>query len=992
VTERSANDMKNLSLASRTYVAFGAAVVLLAVSGWISYRTTRSSMASAAWVDHTYEVLAELGSLRATVTDAQSARRGFVLTGDAASFRQFEDAAAAAAAKLDRLRYLTLDNPVQVRQIADLRPVITMRLAQMRQTMVERRANGFDATRQAELTEQGRPVQRRVNDGISHMEQEEKDLLRGRQGTAGRSQTMTLAAISGSSILAVLIVILAMQRIRADLQRRLDAERQVLEANGLMRAVFDASTETSIIATDSQGLITVFNSGAEKMLGYSAEEMIGRQTPAVLSAPPEAAETSAGHIAELNGFESVIEKVRQQGRQVGERIYVRKDGSRVPVRLAVTATHGENQEVSGFLGVGVDMTEARRAERAIREGEARFRLLLDSAAEAIYGIDQQGLCTFCNKACVRMLGYQNAADLLRHNMHNLIHTWHADGSPYLEKDCPIRATLQAGESVHRDSEVLWRANGSSFPVEYWAYPMMRDGKMLGAVVTFLDITERRENERMKNEFVSIVSHELRTPLTSIRGALGLLAGGLLRTQPEKQQRMLDIAITNTDRLVRLINDILDIERMESGKTVLRSEVCDAGQLMSLAAETMQAMAGKAQVRIEATPQAISFRADPDRILQVLSNLLSNAIKFSPPDGLVSLSASPSEGQVVFEVRDQGRGIPADKLETIFERFQQVDASDAREKGGTGLGLPICRAIAQQHGGRIWAMSVVGAGSCFFLSLPMETRITEAVAPVKAPVRTVLVCDDEEANRSAIAALLEQRGYRTILAASGSDAVALALANRPDAVLLDLVMPGMDGWQTLQRLKEHSETRDIPILILEVAPGPDPAVATSVERIPKPLDEEKLLEWLGRAARSHQATRVLIVEDDADLARVLVGLFERRGIQVFHAGSGKEAIELSDRVEPDLLVLDLGLPEGDGFSVVEGLRRNHKLRSVPLVIYTAREDLSTEEREKLRLGNTQFITKSRLSLPEFEQGICRLLDALCKERKGGNGSDATIHGS
>jgi PAS domain S-box-containing protein len=863
--------MKNLSLASRTYVAFGAAVVLLALSGWISYRTTRSSMASAAWVDHTYEVLAELGSLRATVTDAQSARRGFVLTGDDASYRQFEDAAAAASAKLDRLRYLTADNPVQIRQIAELRPVISMRLAQMRQTIEERRAKGFDAARQAELTEQGRPVQRRVNEGISRMEQEEKDLLRGRQGTAGRSQTTALAVISGSSILALLIVILAMQRIRVDLQRRLEAERQVLEANGLMRAVFDASTETSIIATDAQGLITVFNSGAEKMLGYSAEEMIGRQTPAILSAPPERAEPESeiGSIGsrEMGGFEAVIKKVRQGGREVGERTYLRKDGSRVPVRLAVTALRDGHQEVSGFLGVAVDISEARA------------------------------------------------------------------------------------------------------------------------------------NERMKNEFVSIVSHELRTPLTSIRGALGLLAGGLLREQPEKQQRMLDIAITNTDRLVRLINDILDIERMESGKTVLRNELCDAGQLMSLAAETMQAMAAKAQVRLEVSPQAISFRADPDRILQVLSNLLSNAIKFSPPDGLVSLSAAPSEGQVLFEVRDQGRGIPTDKLEKIFERFQQVDASDAREKGGTGLGLPICRAIAQQHGGRIWAMSMVGAGSCFFLSLPMETRITEAVPPVKAPVRTVLVCDDEESNRSAIATLLEQRGYRTILAASGADAVELALANRPDAVLLDLVMPGMDGWETLQRLKERAETRDIPILILEVAPGPEPVGATSVERIPKPLDEEKLLEWLGRAARSHQATRVLIVEDDLDLARVLVGLFERRGIQVFHAGSGKEAIDWSDRVEPDLVVLDLGLPEGDGFSVVEGLRRNHKLRAVPLVIYTAREDLSPAEREKLRLGHTQFITKSRLSLPEFEQGICRLLDALCKERNeersketSSNGSEATAHGS
>lgn len=268
---------------------------------------------------------------------------------------------------------------------------------------------------------------------------------------------------------------------------------------------------------------------------------------------------------------------------------------------------------------------------------------------------------------------------------------------------------------------MWRKDGSRFPVEYVVTPIVEDDeRILGAVVTFQDVTERKAVEQMKNEFISIVSHELRTPLTSIRGSLGLLASGLLTKFPDKAEKMLKIAVENTDRLVRLINDILDIERLESGKVSVEQQECDLSELMKGATETMQAMASSNGVKLVLEPMREKVWADSDRILQVLTNLLSNAIKFSESGKLVSLKAQEWEpGWVRVDVIDQGRGIPAEKTSKIFERFGQVDASDSREKGGTGLGLPICRTIVEQHGGRLWVESVLGEGSTFSFTLPTE---------------------------------------------------------------------------------------------------------------------------------------------------------------------------------------------------------------------------------------------------------------------------------
>jgi signal transduction histidine kinase len=337
----------------------------------------------------------------------------------------------------------------------------------------------------------------------------------------------------------------------------------------------------------------------------------------------------------------------------------------------------------------------------LRQMDGLLQGILDSAPAGIVCLDLESRILFANPFVARMLGCSSADDLIGQPIHSYIQFF----------------TLAA-----TGADTCIREDGTSFPIEYESAPLVEAGKTAGIVVTLRDISERRAAARLQAELISVVSHELRTPLTSIRSALGLLASGHLGELPRKAQRMVDIAVTNSDRLIRLINHTLDLERVESGDMRIAHAACDAGELMQHAADTVRAVADNARVVLDVTPVAATLSGDADRLQQVLINLLANAIKFSPASGgTVWLDAEQSPGELVFRVRDEGRGIPADKLETIFKRFAQVDETDRREKGGTGLGLAICRAIVEQHGGQIWAESTPGAGTTLCVALPCEDR-------------------------------------------------------------------------------------------------------------------------------------------------------------------------------------------------------------------------------------------------------------------------------
>ncbi|HZZ39665.1 MAG TPA: PAS domain S-box protein [Acidobacteriaceae bacterium] len=367
--------------------------------------------------------------------------------------------------------------------------------------------------------------------------------------------------------------------------------------------------------------------------------------------------------------------------------------------------------------IGQFMARAGQEAR-VRQLDRQRTFILDSVADGIIGVDSANRIAFVNPAAARMLEHAES-ELTGREIHEVLHA----GSG-CDATCAMRIAFQSGESAS-GQEVYFRGPARSFPVEFSLMPVIEEGVSVGSVLSFRDISQRYALDHMKDEFISTVSHELRTPLTSIRGALGLLSAGLLGDVSEKATSLLRIAVANSDRLVRLINDILDLERMQSGRAPLTFRRIALEELVRQAIETMQPMAEAEDVHLAFESVPVSIEADPDRMLQVMTNLLSNAIKFSPPKSIVRVAIKNSPDGATVSVIDLGRGVPADKLESIFDRFQQVDASDSRQKGGTGLGLAICRTIMHQHGGRIWAEQNGSRGSIFRFFLPDRASIAHS---------------------------------------------------------------------------------------------------------------------------------------------------------------------------------------------------------------------------------------------------------------------------
>lgn len=628
----------------------------------------------------------------------------------------------------------------------------------------------------------------------------------------------------------------------------------------------------------------------------------------------------------------------------------------------------------GFVRAATALAEVQALSSG-RQMSMQRALILDAAGEGIVGTDAAGLVTFMNPAGKRMTGYL-PGELTGHSLHATLHHTKTNGAPYPVEECPMHASLLDGAIHHSDEDLYWRKDGSSFPVEYTSTPIVAGGRIEGAVVVFRDITERRNMERIKDEFTSVVSHELRTPLTSIRGSLGLLGSGVLGPLPDKAQRMTQIAVENTDRLVRLINDILDLERLDSEGLHLRESSCDAKQLIARATDGMLAAALAADVTLSVDTARAALEADPDRIIQTLTNLIGNAVKFSPRGGTVQISSLRRSDDILFTVSDSGRGIPADKLESIFGRFQQVDSSDSRQSGGTGLGLAICRSIVEHHGGRIWAHSTPGEGSTFSFVLPAAPDPVGGYIPRAGGTRgSVLLCDDNAEILEVTGTLLEDRGYRVMLAHSGEEAVQRALCEPPDVLLLDLNLPGMSGAQTVLALREHADTARIPVVVLSVLQRSEEQMAESafLDWIEKPATPDELFAALDRAiGPADDVFRALFIEPDPGVAVLLRALFARHGVAAYAASSGRQALAMCPQVRPDVLVLDDDLPPIDGLEMRSWLRGHSGIGELPVIAYDAGHVRSAEHERRAVGAVAQILTKGQISAEEFQWRVMTLL--------------------
>lgn len=490
------------------------------------------------------------------------------------------------------------------------------------------------------------------------------------------------------------------EALRRDLARRTRVERRLRSTSALLQSLTRHSSDV-LLLVDASGRVRAARGAVRRTLGYTSAEACRPDLWPLIHPDDraQAAEALARWVHERDGGRPIELRVRHA------------DGS-WRVHEAVGAALGD--EPGWAMVNSRDVTARREAEEARRASEQRYRHLVESASDLIFQADADGRITYANPVVVQTTGVPldellgtRFTDLVRPELRAEVERFYneqaANRTRITYREVPLRARNGTEFWLGQSVQLLW--NEQDQPAGFQAVAR--------------NISERIEAERLKDEFISVVSHELRTPLTSIRAALGLLYGGLMEKNPQRGREMIQMATRNSERLMRLINDMLDLERMASGQLTIDPREYGIAELMTQAADVVRPAAEDAGVWLVVNAPPGTVRADPDRLCQVLTNLLSNAVKFSPPGGTVWLSVEHLAGGVRFEVRDQGRGIPAEKQALIFERFEQVDSSDARKRGGSGLGLAICKGIVAQHGGRIWVESEPGHGSEFRFVIPDE---------------------------------------------------------------------------------------------------------------------------------------------------------------------------------------------------------------------------------------------------------------------------------
>ncbi len=484
--------------------------------------------------------------------------------------------------------------------------------------------------------------------------------------------------------------------------------------------VLEASPDF-ISYSNSNGRVLYFNKAARQILGVANLEEFNRYIP-------------QGHPDWANERinSEGIPTAAREGIWLGETAILTADGREIPVSQLIQAHKGADGTVTQFSTIARDITQQKQIEATLRESAQRWQGLLEEVHLVVVGLDKTGRVEYVNPFFLQITGYSRE-EVIGAN-------WFETFLPAqikVELETFFRELMQQKGNVTSQHAIATKSGAER--IIAWNNTLVQNlsGEVTGTMSIGEDITERQALERMKDEFISVVSHELRTPLTSIHGGLGLISSGLVTPESENGRRILEIAAESTERLVRLVNDILDLERLQSGKMKLSRQRLCAAELLRRAAEEVEIIAESAGITLSVSAREIALEGDRDRLIQVLTNLLSNAIKFSPSGSTVSLTvclwdreSSIGHGEenqspmpnsqfatVLFQVTDTGRGIPADKLESIFDRFQQVDASDSRQKGGTGLGLAICKSIILAHGGQIWVESILGKGSTFYFTLP-----------------------------------------------------------------------------------------------------------------------------------------------------------------------------------------------------------------------------------------------------------------------------------
>ena len=755
----------------------------------------------------------------------------------------------------------------------------------------------------------------------------------------------------------------------------------------MLEAIIKASP-LAIIAVDADERVILWNPSAERVFGWGEQEVLGHPLPTL---PPDLDGAALG-------IDLTAGPVQGQ-----ESVRVRKDGVRIPVRV----WSARITSMEGRLSMLVDLTEAREAQR--------FSLLLEAAPDAILEVDAEGRIVLANTETERLFQWPKQ-ELVGAQVENLL-PQRFRGGHFAHRahygSHPVRRPMGAGLDLYG-----LRRDGTEFAVDINLSPLEATGP--GHVICIVrDVSQRRNNEekirvlnqslerhsselavanqelslrnqeieranRLKSEFLASMSHELRTPLNTILGFSELLSEESAGALNEKQKRFLTHIQRDAGHLLELINDVLDLSKIEAGRLELRLEAFAMAVAVAEVLTSIRPLAATKSIQLDSNlDMQLILQADRLRFKEILFNLLSNAIKFTPSGGRVWIESSLVDGSVCILVGDTGIGIAAEDQQAIFESFRQASATTKGVREGTGLGLAITKKLVEHHGGRIWVESEPGKGSRFFFTLRLSQPEEEPAgrgAGVVSPL--LLVASHMTAWRDEIQRHLQQEGFRVESAGSGADAFHKAQDLQPDLLLLDMELPGKSGWETLHELKNSSATRAVPVIILSLSDERKMAAALgAAESLVKPVTSGALVQAVRRVLQPEGVLRVLIVDDDLETRELLADTLMNEGHTPLTARYAAEALRILSTSRVDAVVLDLLLPGRSGFEVLSDIRADPKLARIPVLVLTVK-DLTERERQALTDQGAQIFAKG----VGWRQ---KLLEQLRRLRHAGEGKRVLV---
>ncbi|MEH2354566.1 response regulator [Nostoc sp.] len=1052
--------LNRLKIGTKIGVSFALSLATLTTIGLISYQSTNELIQTSRKESHTYQVLSQLEDLNLQVTNAETGQRGYVLTGEQRYLEPYNAAIQVLDQKVKELQKLTADNPKQQQQLDILQPLITQKLDELRETINLRQNQGFEASQKVVLTDRGKQLMSEIRKVIQTMEHEENTLLKQRSEKAQAAARQTLASIVYSipffSLLLALIGFALTRHISVPLKRVSDLAQKLADGDlSVSLPDSDRQDEIGVLTrTFNQMIVNLRNTTqkneeqnwlksnlAEFTQMLQGQRNLESVSNLILSnlAPLVGASQGVFYVMDsindqpvlklLSGYAYKERKNLANQFRLGEGLV----GQSALEKQRILLTEVPNDYIRISSGLG----EAPPLNIIV------LPILFEGQVNAVIELASFGSFSELHLTFLEQLS-ENLGVFLN-NIASQLQT-----QQLLEESVALTEELQTQQeelqqSNQRLEEQAHELEESQFLVKQSNEELQQLNEELEEKAELLEVQNRevaRKNQEVerarksleekaeqlalsskyKSEFLANMSHELRTPLNSLLILARLLADNSLNNLTDKQVEYSRTIYSAGTDLLELINDILDLAKIESGTMSLDIEQITLADLETSLEQTFRQVAHNKELsftieRDEKLPPTIYN--DSKRLQQVLKNLLANAFKFTEQGGVKLQIFQVDNSRIAFAVSDTGIGILAEKQKVIFEAFQQADGTTSRKYGGTGLGLSISRELAQLLGGRIELLSQPGQGSTFTLYLPRQqekngpnittpplepttsARTTSTIKElplvenrpptvdispsvkvlpslphdipddreiIQSGDRILLIIEDDDKFARILLDMARQQGFKTIVALQSKQGLALAEQFKPNAIMLDIHMPEMDGWTVLDRLKHKPDTRHIPVHILSVDEKQQRGLNLgAITYLQKPVSPEALTQVLTeiKGFIERQVKTLLIVEDDPVQAQSIIELIGNGDVQSTAVGTGAEALSILRSHHFDCMVLDLGLPDMSGFALIEQIKLEPRLLKLPIIVYTGKE-LSRQEETQLR-GLAETIIIKNVRSPE------RLLD-------------------